>query len=274
MSKKDTKKNSAPQEQKATPKKKFKFVIKKPDLSKFKNGGYKSLLKNLGLVLLIVASFALIDLLVQYLNNDYSVAVVNGVRISESKWHKSLESMYGEATADQLIEEEIIKQEAKKEEISVSKEEIDAKIDEIITSLGGEELYQKALEANNLTDSDLKSQIELDLLTQKLLEPSIKYTEDDVKAFFEQYSDIIFPDETKALEKGAKLNYDEYKDKTEEFYKQQQVQTKSATWLNEKKAEYKIQNNTTSKPAYGFLTTTTNIIKNLTNDVEKTQTEK
>jgi foldase protein PrsA len=268
MSKKENKTTS---KKKDTSKKKVKFVLKKPDFSKLKEGKWEPILKNIGLVLIIVGSFAAIDLLVQYLNNDYSVAVVNGVRVSKSKWHNQLENTYGEAVAEQLIEEEIIRQEAKIAEVSVSTEEIDERIDEIKESIGGEEMFESALEANSITLEELRDQIELDILTQKLLEPSLEYTDDDVKAFFEQYSDVIFPEETAALEEGEKLSYDDYKEETEEVYTQQQVQTESSAWLTEKKAEYKIQNNATDKPGYGFLTTTRNIIKNISNDANETE---
>lgn len=253
-----------------TPKKKIKVVVKKPD---FKNINYMPILKNVGLVLIIVGSFTLIDLAVQYLNNDYSVAVVNGSRISESKWHKRLEKAYGEAAASQLIDEEIIHQEAKLSDVTVKTDEIDEKIEEIKTSIGGEDLFQSALEANNITLGELRDQIELDLLTEKILSPDITYTDDDVKEFFEQYSDVIFPDETNALEDGEKLNYDDYKEQTEEVYLQQQVQTEKSTWLAEKKSEYRIQDNSTNKPAYGFLTTTRNILRNLTGDASDSAEE-
>ena len=274
MSKKETKKTKSAPKKKETSKKKVKFVLKKPDFSKLKEGKWEPILKNVGLVLIIVGSFAAIDLLVQYLNNDYSVAVVNGVRVSESKWHKQLENTYGEAVATQLIEEEIVKQEAAKAEVTVTTEEIDERVQEIVDSIGGDEMFESALEANSITLEELKDQIELDLLTQKLLEPSLEYTDEDVKAFFEQYSDVIFPEDTALLEEGAKLIYDDYKEETEEIYKQQQVQTEASSWLTEKKSEYRIQNNATDKPGYGFLTTTRNIIQNISNNTDSaTDTE-
>jgi hypothetical protein len=250
-------------------KKKIKVTFSKPD---FKNLNKRNIVKYVGLAFVIVGSFALIDLAVQYLNNDYSVAVVNGARISKKEWHNLLEGAYGEAAAQQLIEEEIIQQEAKLADVSVSKEEIDTEIADIVDSIGGQELYASALEANNITEDELRYQIEIDLLAQKILEPQVSYTEDDVKEFFDQYSDVIFSTETEALEDGEKLNYDDYATETEEVYIQQQVETLKVTWLAEKESEYRIQDNSTGKPAYGFLTTTRNIFKNLagtTDEVEE-----
>jgi|GEM_PF-699686 len=280
---KDKKKSSPKKPQTKAPiaPAKVKFVVKKPNLSNVKikvkmpdfkkmfaqmkeSKTSKTVLKIVALVLIVVGSFALIDLGVQYLNNDYSVAIVNGTRISKSEWNKLLQQAYGQTAATQLIENEIIKLEAKKADVTASKEEIQSQVDQIVTSLGGQEQYEAALKANNLTDTELKKEIQLDILTTKLLTPTITYTDDDLKSFFNQYSAQMFPTETAALESGAKLDFDTYKAKTTTFYVQQQVSNTKATWLTSKKAEYKIQDNSTSKPTYGLFSTTANIFKNLT----------
>ena len=52
--------------------------------------------------------------------------------------------------------------EAKEEGVSVEQEEIDKEIDKIIESIGGEEMFNDALRANNITLKDLRDQIEID----------------------------------------------------------------------------------------------------------------
>jgi foldase protein PrsA len=275
--KKSTSKKTTPKKNKIQDiKKKIdpkKIIPKKIDLKKVKlpkvkgTESLKPALKVVGIVLLIVTSLALIDLGVQYLNNDYSVAVVNGNRISKNLWHDRLAAAYGPSVASQLIDEEIITMEAKKADVSVTEEAIDKEIDLIIESIGGEESFESALAANNLSLEELRDQIRMDLLATELLAPDLEYTEEDVKEFFDQYSDVIFPEETAELEEGELLAFEDYKERTEEVYVQQEVQNYKATWLAEKRAEYKIQDNSTGKPEYGFLTITTNIINNLLDQV-------
>ncbi|MGI6423044.1 MAG: SurA N-terminal domain-containing protein [Candidatus Dojkabacteria bacterium] len=245
-----------------------KFKFSKPNLS-----NYKRFLKPLGIVLGVVLVFILIDLFVQYLNNDFSIAVVNGSRVSKNEYHKKLEDLYGQTVAKQLIDEQIIKQEAQKADIKVTKEEVDQRLEELIQSVGGQESYQAALATNNLTEEDLKKHIETDIITRKLLEPTIEYTDDDVKAFFNQYGSIIFPNETAALEEGEKLDYELLKDQTTDIYIQQQVEQKKYTWLDGMYSEYKIQDNSANKPKYGILTTTINIVKNLSEKLNSNNIE-
>ena len=260
---------------KTSPKKdiKKKIDLKKVDLKKVKlpkvkgTEGLQPALRVVGIVVLIIASLALVDLCVQYINNDYSVAVVNGNRITRREWHDRLAAAYGPSVASQLIDEEIITMEAKKAGVTVAEDAVDKEVDLIIESIGGQESFDMALAANNISLEELRDQIRMDLLATELLAPNLEYTEDDVKEFFDQYSDVIFPEETAGLEEGELLTYEDYKDRTEEVYLQQEVQNYKATWLAEKRAEYKIQDNSTGKPAYGFLTITTNIINNLLDNI-------
>ncbi|MGI6484312.1 MAG: SurA N-terminal domain-containing protein [Candidatus Dojkabacteria bacterium] len=227
-----------------------KVTIKKPKLS---SPIYKQIFKILGIVVAIIGVVTLLDLGVQYLNNDYSVAVVNGQRISKAKWHETLENAYGASIADTLINDSIIEKEAKKMEVKVTEEEIQDKLDTVIKRIGGEEAYQAALKASNVTEKELREQLKTQSLYTKVIGPEVKYTDDDLKEFFNQYSSIIFPTETEALEEGEQLDYEKHKEETKEQYLISQVQSIQADWLAEKRTEYKIQNNSTAKPKYGFL---------------------
>jgi hypothetical protein len=55
-------------------------------------------------VLALVAIWLLVDLFVQYLNNDYSIAVVNGTKIPRSEFVHRLEMSYGEEVENTLVE--------------------------------------------------------------------------------------------------------------------------------------------------------------------------
>jgi len=254
---KNTTQKKAPAKKTVVKKSLPKIVVKKPD---FKSPIYKQILKIFGFVVAIIGLIALVDLGVQYLNNDYSVAKVNNKRISKAEWHKNLESSYGVSVADTMINDAIIELEAEKADIEVTDDEIKTQLDKIIERIGGQEAYESALKASNLAEEELKDQIRIQLLYTKVIGPSIEYTEDDIKAFFNQYSSVIFPQETAALAEGEQLDYEKYKDETKEQYIINEVQTVQSEWLTNKKSEYSIQNNSIAKPKYGFLTTLFNLV--------------
>ncbi|KUK76049.1 MAG: PpiC-type peptidyl-prolyl cis-trans isomerase, partial [candidate division WS6 bacterium 34_10] len=208
MPKKANKKSKSPKKKE----KKVEVKFKKPNI-KFKKPDWKEIkeskvTKYSLMVLLLLIFFVIVDFGVQYLNNDYSAAVVNGERITEREYYYRLDQAYGSAIVSQLIEETLIRQEAEKEGITVTEEEIQADLDEIVEQVGGQEQLDASLEAYNLTLDDLRRQIELDIISTKLLEPTLEYTEDDVKTFFEQYSEAIFPEEAAQLEEGELLDYE------------------------------------------------------------------
>jgi foldase protein PrsA len=146
-----------------------KIKIKTPNF-KFSKESLKKYVKPIAIGVAVILAFILIDLFVQYLNNDYSIAVVNGSRISRDSYHKKLETLYGQTVAAQMIDENIIKQEAKKADISATKEEIQKELDTIISDVGGQETYESVLKANGIEEKALKDQLELNIITRKIME--------------------------------------------------------------------------------------------------------
>lgn len=271
-SKKSPTKKTAPKKDTATKKKQSEkslpVNLKSVKLPKVVvSDSMKPVVKILSTVILAIVAIALMDLAVQYLNNDYSVAVVDNTRISKRAWNDRLQKAYGSSVATQLIEDQIIKLEGKRAGVTVAREDIDAEIDRIIESIGGQEVFESALEANNITLKELREQIEIDLLFTKILGPTLEYAEEDLIDFFEQYSDIIFPEDSAALEEGEKLDFEKYREETEEIFIQQEVQMNRSSWLLQKQSEYNIQDNSTGRPRYGFLTITTNIVNRLFNNL-------
>lgn len=148
-------------------------------------------------------------------------ATVGGVDIPMEDYYKSyaarvnqLISMYGEdvlankadgkKSTDELLREqaitdltttEALKQDAEKSKITVTDEEVNKKIGEIQTQLGGEEAFNKFLEENGLPKDyvveNMKNQMLVGKYTQektKELEP----TEEEVKKYYEDNKDKFY----------------------------------------------------------------------------------
>ena len=133
MPKKSTAKSTKTVKKPTTTKKVEKVVKQKTEIKNlFGNPILRLVAKVVVFVIAIIGILAVADLGVQYLNNSYSVAVVNGKRISKHKWHDLLEKYYGSSIAQTLINDEIIKQESKKADVTVSKEDVQKELDSII----------------------------------------------------------------------------------------------------------------------------------------------
>jgi foldase protein PrsA len=149
---------------------------------------------------------------------EEAVAKVAGEKISKEELYDVMRKQYGSEALETLIADKVIGAEAKKEKITVSKSELEKEMETIKESYGGEEALNEALKTNNVTLSSLEKDVEKYLLTKKLVEPRIKITDKELKAYFEENKDqfavaekltashILVVDEKTAKEVKEKLS--------------------------------------------------------------------
>jgi foldase protein PrsA len=119
------------------------------------------------------------------------VARVNGEAISKAELNKLLEKQYGQEALDLLISEKVIDLELKKRNIAITEEDVNKELQEIIQQYGGQEEFDKALVSYGYTADNFKKDIESNLKVEKLLEPEIKISEEDMKAYFDSNKDTF-----------------------------------------------------------------------------------
>ncbi|RBP92960.1 foldase protein PrsA [Cytobacillus firmus] len=145
----------------------------------------------LGSVLTIGAAAAIFFTI----KEDDAAATVNGEEISRDELHERLVDQYGQELLDSLITEKVIDQEAKKENVKVTQEEIDEEKAVYAESYGGEDALKQTLESNGLSMADFEEDIESYLATKKLLEPRIKISEEDMKTYFDENKESFAQEE-------------------------------------------------------------------------------
>ncbi|XQY91188.1 foldase protein PrsA [Metabacillus sp. HB246100] len=151
------------------------------------------------------------------LNKDV-VAKVGSESVTKDDLYAFFVSQNGEAALDSLITKSIIEQEAKKQEVKVSDEEVEAEVDELVLSYGGEEMFNQTLATSGLTIEDVFEDMKLNLQIEKLVESRIDVTEEELQTYFDenkesfaktkqiQASHILVEDEDTANEVKDKLN--------------------------------------------------------------------
>jgi hypothetical protein len=220
---------------------------------------FKTFAKSAGKIVGLLLILLLVDLFVQYLNNDYSVAIVNGKRIPRREYINNLENIYGKQMAESMIEEELVQQLALEEEVSVDDEDIDKAYEKIANQMGGEEALKSALKNNNMTEEQLKEQLENELLLQEIIRPTLEYTDEDLGKFFEEYKEFLFED-------ASDVNFEDKKDTIEEYYIEQKTYEARDGIIEDFKKDVSIQINVAGSDdevKYGFFKATRNLISNL-----------
>jgi foldase protein PrsA len=177
----------------------------------------------IAILLLLVSLF--------YFKNQFVAALVNGQPIWRLTLIRELEKQAGKQALDSLITRTLILQEAKKQKITVSKEEVDQEIKEIednLTQQGQD--FARLLEVQGMTRNDLAEQIKIQKLIEKLVGKDIEVSDKEVDEYISQNKDLIpkdsEPEETKASVK--------------EQLRQQKLSDKVTEWLDSLQQNAKI----------------------------------
>jgi foldase protein PrsA len=161
---------------------------------------------------------------------DNVVGRVGNETITKDELYNYLVKENGQTALDSLVAEKVIELEVKSKNINIAEKEIQEKLDELIKENGGEEVFNQTLEYYSYTMDDIKKNIKQDLSIDKLLEPNIKITEDEMKAYYE---------ENKETFKEAK--YEESKEKIKDIIFEDKLSTEYSTWIEDKYTEYKVE---------------------------------
>lgn len=127
---------------------------------------------------------AAIFLLAGFMDKE-AVATVNGTDIDKEALYEKLVVSSGAATLDTMISDEIVKQEAKKADVKVTQEEIDAEMKTYEDQYGGAEALESAIASSGMTIAQLEDEMKNYLLIEKLVGPDIKITDEQIKTYFD-----------------------------------------------------------------------------------------
>ena len=160
------------------------------------------------------------------LNSDDIVAQINNNNITLGQFQKtlalykqSLESMYGstiwdteveggvkykdkfkDIMLDQMIDIEAVCEQAKKDGLAPSKEEVDKAFEELKKDIDADKDYKKKLEDIGIDDTYLKSQEEQSLTMQKYkdnFDKNVKITDEEMKKYYDEHKKDYYKDEVK-----------------------------------------------------------------------------
>ncbi|MBN1822731.1 MAG: peptidylprolyl isomerase [Endomicrobiales bacterium] len=142
---------------------------------------------------------------------DRTIAIVNGEAIMSSEFERTIEPVveqYRQVTPmaeqtkdkqlelkqkllDQMIDDKILKQEAKKKKVRVSKRDVDDGIRQVKKRFETESEFQAELEKEDISMAQFEKRIEGQLMVMKLIEQEIKGkaeqpAEEEVRAFYDK----------------------------------------------------------------------------------------
>ena len=166
-----------------------------------------------------------------FLKGFFVAALVNGRPISRLRVVTELEKRQGLGVLDSIITEELIKQEARKKGIKISSKDIDTEIKSIEDSLKSQkQTLDEILKAQGMTKKDLRKNIEIQKMIEKLLADKYTVTDEEVQKYIDD-NKSTFPEGT---------NLEEVKTIVKQQLIQQKVSTEFQTWISALKKASKI----------------------------------
>lgn len=154
--------------------------------------GQEKAIRKMVLGLLLVVAIALVGC---SSSDNEVVAKVNDEVITKDDLYEILVANSGEQVLESLISEMVIGQEAKKAGAEVSEEEIQADLENMIESYGGEDSFNEALAYYGYKRDDIIKNITINRQVKKLMEPGIEITDEDVEAYFAENKDSMGTEE-------------------------------------------------------------------------------
>ena len=152
----------------------------------------------------------------------FVAAVVNGQPISRLTLVNEIEKQNGRQVLDAMVQQSLIEQEAQKQNIAVTDEEVADEIKKIETSLKTQgQSIDQALQAQNMTRDDLNRVIKVDKLIGKLVGKDITVTDKEIDEYLEKNKAL--------LPQGQKE--EDLRKSVAESLKQQKLGEKAQSWL-------------------------------------------
>lgn len=188
--------------------------------------------KFLSRVALIVVIGLALFLLAKKYRGLVLAGVVNKTPVTRWELNQAMTEQYGKQVFDQLVNDELMKQEAVKMKISVSKEEVADQVKQMTEKVGGEQALKDALSQYGMTQEQLETQLKSFVLQKKIAESLGTYevTEDEATAYFKQNAASF---DTK--------KFDEVKDQITATLKDQKMQDAFNTWFTDVRTKANVQ---------------------------------
>lgn len=116
---------------------------------------------------------------------DPAVVKAGDTEITQYQLYDEMKNLYGKQMANELVAQTLIKQEAKQQNISVSKEDIDKEVNAMKQQIGSDQAFQEYLSGMGMDEKTLRSKMEVLLTRDKLLDKAFPVTDEQIEQYYE-----------------------------------------------------------------------------------------
>ena len=150
--------------------------------------------------ILIIAGLLLLAV---YKKEWIVAATVNGSPVSNIDLQTRLNQQFRQNTLNQMINEKIILDEAAKNNVAVSEEDVNQKIKQVEDSLGGAQVLDSMLAQQGQDRNSVRQQLKLQIAIEKLYSKEATISAEEVANFIEQNQEQLRATDSAGQEKEA-----------------------------------------------------------------------
>ncbi len=179
-----------------------------------------------------VLALIILGILLYVFKGFFVAASVNGQPITRIELIRELEKKSGKQTLDSLVTKNLILQEMRKKNIKVTDTEVNAEMKKIEDALSKQgRTLTDALSQQGLTQQDLREQLKIQKMIEKLFAKDVVVTDKEIDKYIEDNKDSLPQGQDEKTLRASVLAQ----------LKQQKLTSKFQTWLQEIQKNAKIQ---------------------------------
>ncbi len=181
--------------------------------------------------ILIALILVLLGILAYYYKGLFVAATVNGQPISRVAVVTQLERQGGKGALDTMIVRTLILQEAKKRNVWVSDQDVNAQIKKIEDNMAKQgQKFDDALAIQGYTRNSFRDEYRIQMLVEKLLSKDIQVSDKEVNDYMEKNKDSLPQNQPP----------DQLKASVRQQLKQQKMNQKAQSWIQDLRSKAKI----------------------------------
>ena len=121
--------------------------------------------------------------------DEVVIAEVNDLKITKGEFYDYLVEQNGQEVLEALILEKMLELEIEANNIEITEAEIDDEYAEMAETYGGLDGLKNTLEMYGYTEESIRKNLKLNLSIEKLMEPTISITDEEIAAYFAENKD-------------------------------------------------------------------------------------
>lgn len=105
--------------------------------------------------------------------------------ITQYQLYDEMKNLYGKQMVNELVAQSLIKQEAKLQNISVTKEDLDKEINAMKQQIGSDQAFHDYLNSMGMNEQKLREKMEVLLTRDKLLDKAFPVTDEQIQQYYD-----------------------------------------------------------------------------------------